>query len=243
MLRPLFALGRWDELIRVADELVAWANEHGTVYLGVVAEIRKAHVLALRGATDEAEALVVKFLPVAREIGEPHVLVPGLVVAAIVEESGGTMAGALDRVHEALVALEARSDWDRAQHVQSIVRIALACGDAGAARAALDGLTASGTLHRFGVNAANAALDEHDGRLEAALAAYVAGVGDWERYGFVLERGLASLGAGRTLVSMGRADEAEPHLIEAANVLRGLGAEALAGSADGLRAGSRAPTR
>jgi class 3 adenylate cyclase/tetratricopeptide (TPR) repeat protein len=243
MLRPLFALGRWDELVRVADEIITWASDHGAAYLAAVAKIRKAHVLALRGATGEAASLVEGFLPTARAIGEPHVLVPALVVAAIVEESAGTMPGALDRIHEALAVLEDRSDWDRAQHVQSIVRIALACGDADAAHRAVAGLEASGTLHRFGLEAANAALAEHDGRWEQALASYRAGAANWERYGFVLERGLALLGEGRTLMSRGRARDAEPPLAAAADLFRGLGADALAASADRERSRTEAPAR
>ena len=46
----LFSLGRWDELVRTADEVFEWSRTHGTGYLAVVAGFRKAHVLALRGA-------------------------------------------------------------------------------------------------------------------------------------------------------------------------------------------------
>jgi hypothetical protein len=243
MLRPLFALGRWDELLRVAEEVVEWSGRHGTAYLVAVAQLRMAHVLALRGSSAEAAALVQRFLPAAREIGEPHVLVPALVVAAIVDEAAADVPAALMHVREALAVLESGSSWDRCQHVQNVVRISLAGGDRASARRAVDGLEATGTLHRYGLVTAHAALAEHEDRWDEALAGYREAQGDWERYGFVLERGLAFLGEARTLVCTGRREQADGSFATAADLFRSLAAEPLALQADGERAGADAPAR
>jgi len=102
-------------------------------------------------------------------------------------------------------------------------------------------LEATGTLHRFGLLSAGAALAEHEGRFEEALASYQEAAERWEGYGFVLEQGLALLGQGRTLVALGRGDEAEAAFGAAAGRLRSLGAEGLATEADrGLAAASSA---
>jgi tetratricopeptide (TPR) repeat protein len=243
MLRPLFALGRWDELLLVADEVIEWSGRHGTAYLVAVSRLRIAHVLALRGSGAEAAALVGRFLPAAREIGEPHVLVPALVVAAIVDESSGDVPAGLVHIREALAVLDSGSSWDRCQHVQNVVRTSLAGGDHESARRAVDGLEATGTLHKFGLVTAHAALAQHEGRWDEALAGYRQAEADWERYGFVLERGLAFLGEARTLVLMGRRGDADGPFTTAAGLFRSLGAEPLALQADRERAGADASAR
>ena len=232
MLRPLFALGRWDDLLRTAEEVIEWSGRHGTAYLVAVAELRTAHVLALRGEAEAARDLCERFLPASREIGEPHVAVPALIVAAVVEEARGYLREAVEHVRAALARLSAGSSWDRCQHVQNVVRIALAGGDEDAARAAVEGLEATGTLHRYGLLSARAALAEHDGHFEEALAGYSEAAEHWEWYGFVLEHGLALLGQARTLVALGRGSEAGSAFAAAGHRLRSLGAEGLAAEAD-----------
>ena len=56
-LGPLFDLGRWDELLERADEVIARDRAHGGRYVSVMAEASKGQVLVWRGRLAEAEAV------------------------------------------------------------------------------------------------------------------------------------------------------------------------------------------
>src|SRR5205823_11400789 len=100
------------ELLEAAAALVEWSRSRGGGYIEVMAEPWMAQVLLLRGETDRARALVDGFLPAAREIGEPQVLVLALVTAAQAELATGNPEGAVALVRE-LDEAEVGNDWSR----------------------------------------------------------------------------------------------------------------------------------
>ena len=85
-LGPLFDLGRWDELLERADEVIARDRAHGGRYVSVMAEAFKGQVLVWRGRLAAAEAVVDELLPQARKIDDLQVLVPALVTAALLRQ-------------------------------------------------------------------------------------------------------------------------------------------------------------
>ena len=76
---PLFDLGRWDELVAMANEVIERSDSAGNSYDEITAELWKSQVLLWRGEKDRSistEDLMIS----AREIGDPQVLVPAVVV-------------------------------------------------------------------------------------------------------------------------------------------------------------------
>jgi hypothetical protein len=70
----------------------------------------------------------------------------------------------------------------------------------------------------------------------AALELFDDAAERWAEFGFVLEHGQALLGAGRSLIELGRSGEARTHLEAARDAFAGLGAQPLLAEADGLLA-------
>src|SRR5207253_843998 len=73
---PLYDLGDWNELLRAADGVFEHERRGGAGQPGVMAASYKAYVLVSRGALDEAVSLCRSFLPRARTIHDPQVLLP-----------------------------------------------------------------------------------------------------------------------------------------------------------------------
>jgi hypothetical protein len=105
-LGPLADLGRWDELLGLAEEVIARDRADGGRYVGVWAQVQKACVLGCRGQLAGASALVAEFLPATRRIDDLQVLIPALATAPARHQLTALSA------HAALA--EARGDLDDA---------------------------------------------------------------------------------------------------------------------------------
>jgi hypothetical protein len=129
-LGPLFDLGRWDELLERADEVIARDRAHGGRYVSVMAEAFKGQVLVWRGRLADAEAVVDGLLPQARKIDDLQVLVPALVTAALVRRAAGGEAAALPLAAEADRVTRERDGgrWYRGQHLADLARLAAGAG-------------------------------------------------------------------------------------------------------------------
>ncbi|TMK87192.1 MAG: hypothetical protein E6G44_00590, partial [Actinobacteria bacterium] len=91
----LFDLGRWDEVIEVADEIARWEEQHGgPAQPGTISSIERMHVLAHRGRHEAAAGMEEVLLPRAREIGDPQVLWQALPVASLAHLGRGDPQGA-----------------------------------------------------------------------------------------------------------------------------------------------------
>ena len=204
-LGPLFDLGRWDELLERADEVIARDRAHGGRYVSVMAEAFKGQVLVWRGRLADAEAVVDGLLPQARKIDDLQVLVPALVTAALVRRAAGGEAAALPLAAEADRVTRERDGgrWYRGQHLADLARLAAGAGDRQLAEA-LAGDPQVYARHRRATRSVRALLAELDGDLEAAAAGYDEAAAGWERFGHVAEEGQALLGAGRCLRRLGR---------------------------------------
>jgi hypothetical protein len=80
---------------------------------------------------------------------------------------------------------------------------------------------------------AEAILAEARGELERAAEQYAAAAERWGTFGFLLERGYALVGAGRSLLSLGRGGEAAVKLDEAREIFARLQARPLVTEAEG----------
>src|SRR4029434_2768611 len=80
---PLADLGRWDEVLALADEVIAQQRTRGS-YQSVGAATHKAHILLWRGEIAAAQPLVRELLPQARDIDDLQILLPALAAAAAV---------------------------------------------------------------------------------------------------------------------------------------------------------------
>src|SRR5439155_12130644 len=75
---PLYDLGRWDEVLRVHEEVAQWEEKRGQSVIGIIAPPFAARILAARGNPAGASALVQEFLPRARELQDSQFLLPAL---------------------------------------------------------------------------------------------------------------------------------------------------------------------
>jgi class 3 adenylate cyclase/tetratricopeptide (TPR) repeat protein len=235
---PLFDLGRWDELLLLADELIEWDRGRGGGQIAVVARTYTAYVVGCRGEIGQALALAEEFLPRAREIRDPQVLVPAVAVMAILEHARSNRSTSV-RLIEEIEELTRHRPVFRARHLPEAVRACAAAGAIPLAERLLESSAHAASRHRHSVLAARAVLAEARGRLEEAGALHAEASERWADYGFALERGQAALGAGRCLVALGRHHEAMAPLDEARGVFAALGAAPLSGEAERILARAR----
>jgi DNA-binding SARP family transcriptional activator len=230
----LFDLGAWEELVRIADELISWDHQHGGSYFGVMALSCKAQVLLRRGRLEEAASLSEEFLPRARKIEHPQVLGPALAVTAMIEQAKGNGTAAVELVEEyCRAAPSATLEGGTFDH--EAVRLCAATGSLGIAERLLEGRSATLTRHRHGLLTGRAILAEVRGELDEAVRLFAEAAQGWGEYGFVLERAQALLGLGRSRLALGAADATSP-LTDAREVFARLRARPLAAATDELLA-------
>jgi tetratricopeptide (TPR) repeat protein len=205
-LMPLLDLGRWDEAVATANDVIGWERDHGGQYMSQMAHQVNARVLLWRGELDAARALTRELLPRARTIDDLQLLVPALATAAAVEQAAGDGTTAWALVEEVLrvVADRGGGRWYLGQHVADLVRLCVALGQRATGEALAAQVHDGVNRHRYGLLAARAALTEAAGALEQAAERYQEAAACWEGYGHQLERARAALGAGRCLLALGR---------------------------------------
>jgi class 3 adenylate cyclase/tetratricopeptide (TPR) repeat protein len=239
-LPPLFDLGRWDEVNGVANELTEWSRTSGEGYFSVTAAVSEGQVQLYRGDVGRAVELARTFLPAARQIQDPQVLVQALAVTALIEQAAGSADLAMELIEEFERVTRERPTWFRAREIPELVR---ACAGAGALALAvnlLEGLPVHARRHKLSVLTAEAVLHEAGGEVDAALRSYEQAVDGWGEFGHILELGRTALGAGRCLVRLGKS-EAVDRLAVARTAFTGLGAAPLVAETDAWMA--RAPAR
>ncbi len=230
-LGPLFDLGRWDELLKVADGIVGRTKEAAGGYATTLALPWKTQVLLWRGDGAAAVAAASELAAEARAIRDPQVLVPAFVASALVSLHTGDSASALGLLEELEQTTGVRIDWYREQCIADLVRICIAGGDPAMAERFLDRTRAFTLRHRLAELSARAALAEAAGEYEHASRIYVEAITGWTGFGHVLETGNALLGAGRCLTRLGR-PEADDRFHRAKATFEQLGAQAMVAEVD-----------
>ena len=159
---PLFDLGRWDELLRIAEDVTEWDRRQGGGQVTVVALTYTAHVLVCRGALSPAHALAEEFLPRAREIRDPQVLVPAVAVVSLIEHARGNRSAAVRLVEEIEEVTRDRGVF-RARHLPDALRVCVAAGAIQLAEGLLDTDAHLAARHRYSVLTGRAVLTEAQG--------------------------------------------------------------------------------
>lgn len=231
----LYELGRWDELMRVADEVIGWDEARGGTQVTVSARTHQALVWLWRDQTARAASLAREVLPRARNFGDPQILVPALVVAALIEQASGDPSAAVGLIDEFEGVTKDRPPW-RMYGLPDAVRILVAAASIEAAERLAQGLVPVPARHEFSVLTAQAVLTEASGELEAAAEMFTKAAHRWGEFGHVLEQGRAYLDVGRSLLALGRWTAATTSLYRARGIFAGIGADRLVVQADGLLA-------
>jgi class 3 adenylate cyclase/tetratricopeptide (TPR) repeat protein len=222
-LGPQFDLGHWGRLLQTAEEVRTWSETQGVEYLRLWAEFRQAEVLVHRGRRAQAAALVVRFLPGVRAIGELEILAPALTVAALVKHAQGRPVAAGRLVDELSAAMNGRSAWQWANQLPDLVRLCVATGRWQLAGDLVDRAQLPAARHRHARLTAQAVIAEASGDLHRAAQAYGEAATRWAEYGHPFEYARALLGQGRCLLLQHRR-EAQHHLQQAREVFSGLDA-------------------
>jgi tetratricopeptide (TPR) repeat protein len=213
----LYDLGRWDELLLVADALLSSAPAEGPKQYEMVAASYKAHVLARRGRTREAVSLLETVLAPARATGELQVLIPALVIAAAVSSEAGDFVRALALVDE-VGEVSRNAPAFRKRMIVDLARVATSHEAVAIAAGLIDGLGMVLTRDRYSLMEAQGLVAEASGDPSGALDLYRQAASSWEGFTFPFERAYSLSGAGRCLVALGRPEEARPLLGEAATI-------------------------
>jgi tetratricopeptide (TPR) repeat protein len=189
----LYDLGGWDELLRVAEDIQRFEEEHGSAQPGGMAQAYAALTLTWRGLIDESAAVVERQLPLAREIEDPQVLGPTLVAGALLSSARGDGPSALAHLEDWYEVTRSRPFF-RSQNLTEAVRIASAAGDLDLAERLPDNVVTAAERDRLSALMARATILAARG--EDAASAFAEAAAGWEALGCRLEHALARRGAG-----------------------------------------------
>jgi tetratricopeptide (TPR) repeat protein len=228
---PLADLGRWDEVLALADEVIAQERTRGS-YQSVGAATHKAHILLWRGEIAAAQPLVRELLSHARDIDDLQILLPALVVGAAVEAADNPpLAAHLVEELSRLAHARGGGQWYLGLYLAGLVRICMAMHQHALASQLIDHAPTRAARHQHARLTAQAVLAEAGGNLHEAAGLYEQVAERWTQYGHLLERGLGLLGAGRCLVRLNR-PQAVPKLEDARTSFAALGARPLLAETD-----------
>ncbi|MBA3432359.1 MAG: hypothetical protein H0U16_12890, partial [Actinobacteria bacterium] len=206
---------------------ISWDLAHGGSRIEALALPNKVRVLWNRGLIDDAAELEEHLISLAHDMLDVQVLIPALPIAALIRGSLGDTRTASAYIEEWTAGTDDKPAW-RARYLPEIVRFL--CGTdrrSLAERSMIKETEVSMLRDRHSAFASSAVLLEAQGHLEDAASGYMEAATRWRTYGFVLEEGHALLGAGRTLLTLGDADNASESLRSAKAIFSRLGAEPL----------------
>lgn len=229
-LGPLFDLGRWDELLDLAGDVIEWSAGTGAGYEAVSAQPWAAQVLQLRGRLEEASTAAAHFMKPAREVADPQVLIPAAVAAGWIALAEGRTDEAAHLIEEIERAADL-SAWYREHFLADLVRLCAGIGNLEAAERLVGMANAFTDRHRLSLATARAVLHEAKGDLDLATETYLDAAQGWTSYGHVLEAAKAWLGAGRCLATT-REEGAAPLLERAREAFGDVGAVGLLADAE-----------
>jgi tetratricopeptide (TPR) repeat protein len=219
-LETLFDMGRWDEVLMLAQSIKGWLKprDQGTE-AAVYATIFEGWVHLRRGEIEDLGDLAEELLVQAIPFEASEYVAPAALLAAEYRRITGDEAGAREGMRTFLEVTQGSPNF-RALFVPVAVRSLVALGDVDAAEAVIPAKSDARTArHRVSLLTAHAVVAEARGRCEDALEGYREAIELWRSHGFRLELGLTLTGAARCLLELDREGEAEPMLLEAREVL------------------------
>jgi tetratricopeptide (TPR) repeat protein len=221
----LFDAGAWDELLDVAGNVVDWERDRGGTQLTAMVLPYRAQVLARRGDLPQASSIQSEYLELARNVGDPQVLVPALAVAAFTEWRLGDRAGAVALLSELEEAARDKPSLFRSWHLPDAARILEDSGETALTDKLVEDTKTPTSRELNCALTARAVRAEARGAIEEALGLYDGVATSWKDFGFVLERGQALFGAARCLLALGKSEDAIPKLEAARDAFASLEAK------------------
>jgi class 3 adenylate cyclase/tetratricopeptide (TPR) repeat protein len=200
----LHGLGRWDEVLRIGDEVLA---AKPFVQVTAMVQPMRARVLAQRGDLEAAATACAAVLPLVREIGIAQVVGPALPITAAVALARGERTEALALLRE-LAERGQDSPGVRVWFLDEAVRVAIALGEPDLGEELMAGIEPILAREVNGVLGAQAILAEAAGDPERAAELYRQAAERWDAYGGVVERAHALAGLGRCAGDQAAAAEA-----------------------------------
>ena len=179
----LYDLGRWDELLQVAENIRSFEETRGAAQPGAMAQGYAAFVLIRRGAIEASATVVANALARSRKIEDPQVLGPALVASALVAEAIGDASGAVSAVEEYRHVTRNRP-YFRAQNLTDAARVACAAGDIALAEGLLDNVVTAAERDRLSALTVQATIS-------GAKGLYAEAAAGWSALGCRLEHALA----------------------------------------------------
>jgi class 3 adenylate cyclase/tetratricopeptide (TPR) repeat protein len=218
-LETLFLLGRWDELLAKADEIIAEAKRSTNWHIILTAAISKAWVLSLRGSQTEAGEFADDLCAGRKDRWLYALAIPRIRG----RRASGRSAEAARLVEDTIEALEAEGTplleflGDMARETIAIGRadLLLRCGplSAGGVRSA-----------RHGRQSWKGLWAEANERYDEAFNNFTRAERGWAKFGNPYERAQALVGQARCLLALERSAEAITQLGEARETFSVLGA-------------------
>ncbi len=238
----LYDRGGWDEIVELAAEIVDWSETHGEAASATVGRTFDARVRAQRGDPSSVETAG-RALEAARKIEDLQIVSPALVASVAAARAAGDGAGVRARLLEFDEVTAGGPAEYREFQAAELVRAAVAIGDADLGRRIVSDRPLHVPRTRLAVGSARACLSEADGRIDEAAEAFLEVAEGWRRWGGEPERAHALAGAARTLLLLGRDDEADAVAQEATATFGELGIDGGAPPAPGTLASDRPPPR
>jgi hypothetical protein len=170
----------------------------------------------------------------ARETEDPQFFVFGLGAVAQVRAALAQGEAAAALLTEIETYPDARGTLNYTVMLPTMLRTALGIGEPSLAERLVAGFEPRTPYAEDALVAANAALAEARGDLQAAADAYADAADRWERFGVVPELAFALLGHGRCLIGLSRPTEAAPVLHHAREIFERLQAVPALAETDAL---------
>jgi tetratricopeptide (TPR) repeat protein len=236
ILRALFDLGRWDDVLAMESEAEAWDREQGPSPFGTAVRMLTGWVHLRRGDLAEAARRTLDLPSRVARIGYTEYEAPAFVLCAEV-------ALAESRLDEARALLERFERTSEADHLVRTTMLPVAAralvvlGDLERLRALMAGPEPISARERLSSDSAMAVMAEALGELPAAADRYRRAAAAWGPYGMPLEVGQLLVGLARCEHALGRRTEAVAAAEEAIRVLTPLGARPLIEEATTIRRG------
>ena len=221
-LDALVDTGGHDEVLAIADEMAPRLEASGNVIDAAGVRANQARIVALRGQGGQVAESLEWLESAARGSEDPHLVVCGLGSSALALAVLGQDDSAASLLAEIEEYPGARETEYYPALVSAMVRTALVIGDIELANRLVADLEPRTPYAEHALVAANAALTEVRGHLQAAADAYADAADRWERFGVVPEQAFALLGQGRCLLGLSRPTEAAAVLQHAREIFERL---------------------
>ena len=207
-LDALVDAGEHEEAFALAAELVPRLRASGDLWNLAAVKAAETRILTMRGHALELAAVVDWLEASSRQLGGPEDIASGLGSAALARAALGQDDAAVVLLNEVRGSPEARRTVYYSAFLPAATRAAMGLGDHPLAERLVSALEPRYPYAEHALVAANAALTEARGELQAAADAFADAADRWERFGVVPEHGFALLGQGRCLVGIARPTEA-----------------------------------